>query len=219
MNGQNQELISEYEKFPLPLSLELEDETTELNLVESLRQENPSDQFVHEDDIFAGDEDEESPLTESWSDVSLDDKELALKKEVMGLEEELSEELDMKFNVEQEIITAPQIRTKTPASGKRKFKYQNYEAITARLNYEDLEVLRALRSKIKVTRQQYVKPDGVKRERITENMIIRSLVNCFVRHSLNKQNFNWGQVNTEEDLYKQISKSFKGIAKDGIYPS
>jgi hypothetical protein len=164
-----------------------------------------------------------SSLSESWSDVNLNCENVGKEFEISKLEEELTEEFEVKFNAVEEVapVAKKNIISKEAKNKKleTKFKHQSFEAVTARLEYEDLEILRALKSRIKVTRQQYVKPDGVKRERITENMILRSLVKCFSRHSLEHESFNWGLINSEEDLFKEISKSFKGIKKEGINQS
>lgn len=205
-----QNLIEDYEKYPNSLSFDFEESEREFVVMDNPRPNSQNDVFVHSDsELFQEDELAHPAFTQSLSDISLNCDDLILRKDLQEIEESFSEELDVRFNVEDEFLTRMS-NNKSPAD-KSKFKYQNFEAITARLDYEDLEILRALKTKIKQTRKDYVKPNGVKRERITENMILRALVKTFVRHSLESQSFKWGLVNSEEDLLKQISRSFKGI--------
>jgi hypothetical protein len=160
------------------------------------------------------------------NDIETAPKRAKAKRAVFTEEEIIEKAASENFpDLEEDVAEVAQIERHVPTNPKRVspvtkaqgYKHEEFEAITARLDYADLEILRALKSTIKSIRKQFVKPVDVKRERITENMILRSLVKCFANHSLVNQNFNWGHINTEEDLFKEISKSFKGIQKGGIH--
>ncbi len=109
-----------------------------------------------------------------------------------------------------------QNRTYNTDTTKAGFKCNDFEPITARLDYTDVEILNSVLSSIKEQRRKVPNTSGLKRERITKNMVLRSLVKVFTTHCLERGSMDFSKIDNEEEMFRQISLLFKGVQNPGL---
>ena len=126
---------------------------------------------------------------------------MATKKKVLGVDP-LSWIKETKIKKPNKLEEKFSFRKTEPSENTTKPKFESYEVkLTIRLNEEQLDFLTNLEREIMKRRSK-----DNKKERITKNSIIRSMLNVFSEYGFD---FNKSEIPDEDELTKRILSGLK----------